>query len=280
MPVRSPARAAARRNAVGGSAFDLRAGAWWLRLSCSRTVNVWGNCSTADGGILGRCAQFGDRPTPDSAAAPWVANKPTCWNWQFAPNGLLYPAYLAGTKESRMGTQAVYVRDYGWEWDSTLGGRIGLFRYGTDDPIYPEGWQLDIEGAAFPRLDLMLQREMRSTDFRVGVPLTHRNGPWESKLAFYHLCSHAGDQFMLDFPEIGRVAYLRDAADIGLAVRLAPNLRLYSELGWAFNATGGAKPFDLQFGAEYSSQEPTGLRACLSSRSMPICGRKTTSAVM
>jgi hypothetical protein len=197
-------------------------------------------------------------PPPD--AVPFVANNSNDWCWQFAPNGLLYPAYLAGTKESRMGTQAVYVRGYGWEWDTTLGGRFGLFRYGTDDPIHPEGWQLDIEGAAFPRLDLMLQRELRSTDFRAGVPLTYRKGLWESKLAYYHLCSHAGDQFMLDFPEVGRVPYMRDAMVVGLAVRPAVNFRLYSEFGWAFSATGGSKPCEFQFGVEYSSQQPTGLR--------------------
>jgi hypothetical protein len=167
---------------------------------------------------------------------------------------------LAGQKECRMGTQADYVRGYGWEWDSTLGGRFGLFRYGSEDPVHPEGWQLDVEGAAFPRLDLMLERELRSTDFRVGVPLTYRIGPWETKLACYHLCSHAGDQFMLDFPEVGRVPYIRDAIDLGFAYCPTPNLRLYSEFGWAFNATGGAKPFDLQFGAELSNQELTGWR--------------------
>ena len=73
-----------------------------------------------------------------------------------------------------------------------------------------------------------------STDFRIGVPLTHRSGPWETKLAYYHLCSHAGDQFMLDFPEVGRVPYLRDAIDLGFAYCPTPNLRLYSEFGWAF----------------------------------------------
>ena len=195
-----------------------------------------------------------------ASGTPWLTNSNDCWKWQFAPNGLLYPSYLAGQKESRMGTQADYVRGYGWEWDSTLGGRAGLFRYGSEDPVHPEGWQLDVEGAAFPRLDLMMERELRSVDFRIGVPLTYRIGPWETKLAYYHLCSHAGDQFMLDFPEVGRVPYIRDAIDLGFAYCPMPNLRLYSEFGWAFNATGGAKPFDLQLGAELSNQELTGWR--------------------
>jgi hypothetical protein len=33
---------------------------------------------------------------------------------------------------------------------------------------------------------------------------------------------------------------------------------LYSEAGWAFHEDGGAKPWDIQFGAEFSSTEPSG----------------------
>ena len=31
---------------------------------------------------------------------------------------------------------------------------VGLLRYGAPGAANPEGWQLDIEGAAFPRLTL------------------------------------------------------------------------------------------------------------------------------
>ena len=62
--------------------------------------------------------------------------------WQVLPDGLIYKSYLAGLKEARMGTQAFYERDEGWKWDITLGGRVGILRYGTPDVVNPEGWQI------------------------------------------------------------------------------------------------------------------------------------------
>ena len=32
--------------------------------------------------------------------------------------------------------------------DSTLGGRVGVFRYGNTNTTDPQGWQMDLEGAA------------------------------------------------------------------------------------------------------------------------------------
>ena len=33
-------------------------------------------------------------------------------------------------------------------WEATLGGRVGLLRYGSFDCICPEGFQIDAEGSA------------------------------------------------------------------------------------------------------------------------------------
>ena len=64
-----------------------------------------------------------------------------------------------------MASQWVYIRDLGWLWDATLGGRVGLLRYGTDNDFWPQGWQLDVEGAAFPRLDLDHARDLQTLTF-------------------------------------------------------------------------------------------------------------------
>jgi hypothetical protein len=182
------------------------------------------------------------------------------WTWQVVPEGLLFPSYLAGGRESRLGTQWVYVRDHGWFWDSTLGGRAGLLRYGTEDCPWPEGWQLDVEAAAFPRLDLEAGHDLTSADFRVGVPLTFRRGKWEGKFGYYHLSSHLGDEFQLANPAIDRINYVRDSLVLGFGLRPWRDLRLYGEVGYALYTDGGAKPWEFQFGAEYSSVEPTCLR--------------------
>jgi hypothetical protein len=178
------------------------------------------------------------------------------WSWQAVPNGLLYKSYLAGGKEPRFASEWVHDRDQGWLWDVALGGRVGLVRLGTDNDFWPQGYQLDIEGAAFPRLDH--NRDLISNDYRFGIPLTTRQGPFEAKFGYYHLSSHMGDEFMLSNLGCRRLNYVRESLLLGTAVYLNPSLRLYSEVGYAFYVDGGAEPWEFQFGADFSPAEPSG----------------------
>lgn len=179
------------------------------------------------------------------------------WTWQLLPEGLLYHAYLAGTHEGRISSQWFHERDQGWLWDIALGGRAGILRFGSEDPAWSEGYQLDIEGAAFPRLSLDEQRDLVSVDFRFGIPLTYRHGPWETKFGYYHLSSHLGDEYWLRHPQVQRINYARDSLLLGIAWRPNPDLRLYGETGYAFYIDGGAEPWEFQFGVEYSPAAPT-----------------------
>jgi len=209
------------------------------------------------------------RPTPGSNSRQFLdmnvaAEQPPfygdCWTWQFLPDGLMYKSYLAAGRESRFASKWIYEQDDGWLWDVALGGRVGVLRYGTEDDAWPEGWQLDVEGAAFPRLDLENDRDMVSTDFRFGVPLTARQGPWEGKFAYYHLSSHLADEYLQRHPGAlaTRINYVRDTLVLGIALRLAPDLRLYSEAGYAFWTDGGSQPWEFQFGVDYSPVLLTG----------------------
>ena len=83
-----------------------------------------------------------------------AANSSGPWTWQLLPHGLVYRSYLAGEKESRFRGVWNHDKDNGWIWDITLGGRVGIVRYGTTGHVRPEGFQIDIEGAGIPRLDL------------------------------------------------------------------------------------------------------------------------------
>jgi hypothetical protein len=177
---------------------------------------------------------------------------PRGWDWQVLPEGLVYPGYLAGQKESRMASVFNHDSHLGWIWDITLGGRAALLRYGTAGPYRPEGWELGIEGAAFPRLDLEHDRDLMSADFRVGIPLTFASGRWQFKVAGYHLSSHLGDEFMIRFPDYPRINYSRDALILGTGYYLTENLRLYGEAEWAYYDDGGSQPWAFQFGVDYS----------------------------
>ena len=177
-------------------------------------------------------------------------------SWQVLPDEVLFSSYLAGAKEPQFGSVWFYEKDLGWLWDIALGGRVGLLRYGSLDECtdagLPEGWQVDFEGAALPRLDPEEDRDLVSVDFRAGIPITHRSGPWETKLAYYHLSSHIGDEFLLKNPGFVRVNYVRDEIVAAVACRWTDDLRVYAEAGWAFYTSGGAEPWEFQFGVDYS----------------------------
>jgi hypothetical protein len=181
------------------------------------------------------------------------------WQWQILPDGIMYRAYLANPKESRIGTQIFNVPGEGALWDSTLGGRMGLLRYGTNDPSWPQGWQFDIEGSAQVRLDPDENLDLRSVDYRVGAPLTYAYGRHRLKLGYYHLCSHLGDEFLAEHPTFQHLNFVRDAVTLGYAYYVTENLRLYGEMGYAFK-DDVSKEWEFQFGLDYSPARPTGIR--------------------
>lgn len=181
---------------------------------------------------------------------------PEYWTWQFLPEGLIYRPYLAGPKESRLSGQVVYPQHGDWLWEATLGNQVGLLRWGSQDPLSPRGVQLDAEGSAQVRLDINDDVEVRSVDFRGGLPLTFGYGRHRTKLGYYHLSSHLGDEFLLRYPAYDRLNYSRDTLILGHAIYLAPEVRVYGEAGWAFYSDI-AKEWEFQFGFERAPAGPT-----------------------
>lgn len=192
------------------------------------------------------------------SAEPYA--EPDSWSWQVLPSGLAYRAYLAGPKESRLGTLWAREQDQGWLWDIALGGRAALLRYGTSDGIRPQGWELQVEGAGLPRLGMEDESDVQAVDFRAGVPLVYASGNHQYKLAYYHLSSHLGDEFLIKNPGYDRLNYVRDAIVLGTGYYLTPELRAYGEVGYSFNVDGGAEPWEFQFGMERAPAGPTGMR--------------------
>jgi hypothetical protein len=181
------------------------------------------------------------------------------WYWQILPDGIVYPAYLADAKESRLGTQVFCDQDGGTLWDSTLGARVGILRYGTLDTAWPQGWQFDLEGSGQVRLDPDQERDLDAADFRAGGFLTRGYGPSRWRFGYYHISAHAGDEFLLKEPGFERINYVRDALSLGYAYYWTDNLRLYSDASWAFygDYTGN---WHFQFGVDYAPARPTGIR--------------------
>jgi hypothetical protein len=187
---------------------------------------------------------------------------PQPWTWQVLPDGIIYHSYMAGVHEPRMSVVMFEERDGRQLWDATIGGRVGVLRFGDCDPIRPQGWQLDFEGAAIMRFTFDRARDFETADYRAGVPITYGSGDWQYKFAYYHLSSHMGDEFALRNPGAlaDRINYVRDALVLGASYYPHPVMRLYSEAAYALKADGGADPWEFQFGTEFSRPGPTGRR--------------------
>ena len=185
--------------------------------------------------------------TPNDPGAPGADPESRL---QFMPRGLMYRSYIAGEKESRIGAQWL-VGEVGWIWESAFGARVPLWRYGTDDPLSPEGLQMDVEGGVFTRVDVGTGTEVDAIDFRTGFLLTWRRGRTALKVGTYHISSHIGDEYLQRNPTFVRRDYVRDSFITGITQDLTPEISVYGEVGYAFLRGGGAEPLEFQFGFQY-----------------------------
>lgn len=196
----------------------------------------------------------GDAPPPMIPAGYFFPAGDSDWVWTFRPKGFLYGTYWANVHEPRLSVQVGSDRNIGGVVDSNIGGRVAFVRFG---PRYRlEGWQLDVLGGAKLRQDPDDEMDVQSVDFRYDIPLTYRRGPHGFKTGFYHISAHTGDEFLLKHPDFERLNYLRDVWYLGYSYNVIPELRLYSEAGWAFN-NDVSEPWEFQFGFDYGPACPT-----------------------
>jgi hypothetical protein len=193
-------------------------------------------------------------------AAPGASSN---WDWEVLPSDVIWHSYMAGMKEPRM--SGVFFEELNGNMtllDVTLGGRASVLRYGTRANGQAEGFEIQIEGAGQPRLNLDEDWDLEAADFRFGVPLVYGNDRVQFKLSYYHISSHLGDEFIerTGIPASDRINYARDAVVIGTSFFPLPAWRLYAEAEWAFYADEGADPWAFQFGVDYAQPGPTGIQ--------------------
>jgi len=180
--------------------------------------------------------------------------------WELLPQGIAYRSYLASERESRFRSFWNYDgNDDRFYWDATLGGRVPLIRYGGMGVARPIGWQLELEGASIVRLDVEEKQDVQGADFRFGVPLIYATERYQMKIAYFHISSHAGDEFLLKNPDFVRLNYTRDAIVWGHSYYLTDAFRVYGEVGCAFhNKISGT--WAVQFGIDWAPAFSTGFR--------------------
>lgn len=243
----------------------------------ARTAATWSVESLADPPAVAAVDEVWDPTVPTAADPGWqvpypldfgplpargalAPDDPLLWQWRVLPAGVVYPSYMAGVKESRLGAQSFDAEGV-WLMDVTLGGRAALVRYGIDDPRNPQGWELAVEGAAFPRLNFDENWDVEAVDFRFGVPLTYGRDNWKLKFSYYHLSAHMGDELAIRENLLSqRINYARDALVLGVSYYPLPAWRWYAETAWAFYYDDGALPWEFQFGIDVAQPGPTGAR--------------------
>ncbi|MFV1967433.1 MAG: DUF1207 domain-containing protein [Pirellulaceae bacterium] len=217
-------------------------------------------------GLPARAQSFLDGPVvvveegmPAFTALPYDVSESSesLWELVVLPKGVIYPSYLAGSKESRMAFQLIREADDGPLLDATLGGRFGLLRWGPRNER--RGFQIDLEGSAQLRLDLEEEMDLRGVDFRAGVPFTYGWANHQIKFGYYHLSSHTGDEFLLKNVGFERVNFVRDVLVLGYSYDVTERLRLYGEAGWAF-WSDYSEPWEFQMGLDYAPKRATGVR--------------------
>lgn len=204
----------------------------------------------------GMWLESGDRFTEEACQCGECAG----YRWEFLPKDALYPFYLADTKASRLAGQWLESTGDHTLLDSTLGGRFGIFRYVDATPgPFKRGIQADVEGSAQVRLDMDFEHDVRSVDFRAGVPIAVSFGRFQTRFGYYHLSSHVGDEFLIRYPTFDRENYSRDVLFLGAAYWLSTETRVYGEAGWAFYSDV-CEPWEFVTGIESAPRTPTGLR--------------------
>ncbi|WP_342190181.1 DUF1207 domain-containing protein [Stieleria varia] len=172
--------------------------------------------------------------------------------WEVLPDGLLWHSYLADPHEPRISMVITQNNNADFFWDATLGGRVGLLRYGTSGALDPKGWQWDLEGAVMTRLDLQHAEDVESMDYRFGTLITKSEGPWAMKFGYFHISSHVGDEFLVRNPTFTRINYVTESMILGASYKPVDAIRLYGEMANAFRASDGARRYQFQTGAEFT----------------------------
>jgi hypothetical protein len=148
--------------------------------------------------------------------------------------------------------------------DTAIGAEFGLGRIapvGRSDikkSLENEGLQLDVFGAVFTRFDA--KRFLTAIDYRAGIPLVYKKGPWSTKLSYEHTSTHIGDEYSQAYHVLQKPLVL-DEVVFGLSRNFGDHLRAYGQAGYAFNTakeTNANNRTRFDWGLSYSNYYDTG----------------------
>jgi hypothetical protein len=179
------------------------------------------------------------------------------------PSTLLWKPPIANLREPQF--YGIFHNINGQSYiDTAIGAEFGLGRIapkGRSDPgkqLENEGLQLDVFGAVFTRFDQ--KRFLTAIDYRAGIPLVYKKGPWSTKLSYEHTSTHLGDEY-LEAYHAKQVPLVLDEVVFGLSRYWGDHLRTYGQVGYAFNTAKESNANNrtrFDWGISYSNYYDTG----------------------
>lgn len=166
---------------------------------------------------------------------------------EWFPEGLAYVHPMADPRAPVSGCRLQFPLDSGDDLkiENRLATHLTIWRKGDLDS---ECFEIQAEGAAHGRFDLVHMWDMDGVDFRFGFPIVSRTGAIAVKLHPWHMTSHLGDEFIERTGRL-RVVYARNEICVGISVD-KEQWRVYAEAGYAFSRGEVNEPFRFMVGFE------------------------------
>jgi hypothetical protein len=208
----------------------------------------------------------GGSPTPrrePAAASPSVAvGEVRLPEVEFLPSGHLFEPLHADPRwpHSSVSYQNVNgSREVRSAWAISLGDSFALA-----DGAAPGGrWQFGVQGAAFSIFDRGTpSKDLIDTDYRVGLPIAYRSGPFSAQLRYFHESTHLGDELILRDPSVRRINLSYEQVDLLGSYDFAGQFRGYGGGGYIVRSQcdrAGVvcpprlQPWSLEFGGEWAA---------------------------
>jgi hypothetical protein len=161
-------------------------------------------------------------------ALPWRLAAQEAHGYEWFPRVAPFRAPVADPAEPRVFMSRLEMKRDAGDFSAArvgLGADLGLLQ--RRSALADNGWQLSLFGSIDSLFNLDLPGDaLVNTDYRLGIPLTWRDGAFSARARIYHQSSHLGDELILGGNAPRRVDLSFEALDLLLAWERA-GLRLY-----------------------------------------------------
>ena len=190
------------------------------------------------------------------SALPLPGGAQQAHDYELFPHDAPFRSPVADPAEPRVFMSRLDVKREAGDFSAALiglGMDFGLLRRRGATP--DDGWQLSVFGSIQSLFNLDLPGDaLVNTDYRVGVPLTWRNGAFSTRARLFHQSSHLGDELILGGNAPRRVALSFEALDLLVAWEHS-GWRLYGGASQVFSSSTDAyKGAGVHAGFDYVSR--------------------------